>query len=124
MASGQCFRNAFLHASKGDAHYCEGFAAGPGGDPFHHAWIAGPDGQAIDVTLDDPKAYAFLGIEFARTAFVELTRTSSNPERQDVGKWGFMRPPFVPGMLERLIGPLSEIDRELGADDDQRPGGP
>lgn len=84
MSSGtpkECFRNTFLrlekltrypallHAEYGyasDWFYVEGFCMDVSIQfPFLHAWLADPEGNAIDCTIADDREMVYIGIPFA-----------------------------------------------------------
>jgi len=71
----ECFDNAAKLARNGDGlRYCEGFAAHPKAMvPFHHAWTVDDDFRVIDVTLQQPETYAYLGVPFSQEEYLAET---------------------------------------------------
>jgi len=59
-----CFANATRHSRAHELIYVEGYALGPHGLIFEHAWCARPDGTVEDPTWPDGAGLAYLGIPF------------------------------------------------------------
>jgi hypothetical protein len=59
-----CFTNATRHSRVYHQTYVEGYALGPHGLVYEHAWCARPDGTLEDPTWPDGAGLAYIGIPF------------------------------------------------------------
>lgn len=90
MAERECFANAFAAASHGRYAYAEGYALMCGAaEPFHHAWLVGPDGRIEDPTwwpmydlkrVEQPARHwsgnvVYLGVTIAADAHLRWTES-------------------------------------------------
>ncbi|WNV84729.1 hypothetical protein [Umezawaea sp. Da 62-37] len=69
-----CFANATRHSRAHELIYVEGYALGPHGLVFEHAWCAHPDGTVEDPTWPDGAGLAYLGIPFTAGYIVRFER--------------------------------------------------
>ena len=66
-----CYTNALRHSRAHHLSYIEGYALGPHGLPYEHAWCARPDGRVEDPTWPDGAGLAYLGIPFTARHIAE-----------------------------------------------------
>ncbi|MFJ4493167.1 hypothetical protein [Streptomyces diastaticus] len=79
-APGRCYAEAagWAWASDGALAYVEGWAWARAGAPVEHAWCAGADGAAVDVTWPRPGG-AYLGLPVRADEAVALMTATGSP---------------------------------------------
>ncbi|WNV82905.1 hypothetical protein [Umezawaea sp. Da 62-37] len=66
-----CYANATRHSRAYHLIYVEGYALGPHGLLYEHAWCARPDGTIEDPTWSDGAGLAYVGIPFTASYIAE-----------------------------------------------------